>query len=112
MDLSNINWKVVGYVTLGVVILLLVVAVIVGIKEAIAAAGLLGTGIGAGIAAKRRQKAISQAKAAESTIEDVLVEMDGTDERLHSREEEVREVIDNLDDEAKVRLGKELLGDD
>jgi len=101
--MQNLNWKVVAWVTAGVVVLLLVVAVAVGVKEALEAAGMVGA---AAVAAALRNKTDSAKRsldASDSTVREIQ-------QAPKKAEDAARVRVEKMSDAEKVKKGNDLLG--
>jgi uncharacterized membrane protein (DUF106 family) len=112
MDWVKKNAKLVAIIAIVVVVLLLVVAVIVGVKEALAAAGLLGTGIALRVVTAKEREAKESGQTAAKNTDQVVEELEAKKKELQDRKEEIKEEVEDMNDEEKSKLGGKLLGKD
>lgn len=104
MSLSNINWKIVGWVLAGLAIVLVLIALFVGIEAALGTAGALGGGAGLAFREKKRREAQIRVQPAIRLVE-------GVEDRLESRGDEIKLDIADATDAEKIAKGHDLLGD-
>jgi len=99
----NLNWKIIGWIVAVAVVLLAGVAVILGVEEALKAAGVVGAAAGAAALANRTDKARRGLDASDQRIRDLQSVPKKAEEDALSR-------VESMDDAEKVRRGNDLLG--
>lgn len=99
----SIDWKVLRWVILGVAVLLLVVAVVVGVQQLLLAAGLIGGAVGTGLLVRKVQGAKDALEDASEVAAELPLVVGQEKDKAESR-------VDGLTDAEKQALANRLLG--